>query len=230
MITTRCPQCSGHIQSEENQPVRFCPFCGSAMTPDATDGPSALDVRLEKEKNPKKKYKIITEALAADPDGFDANKALLFHGRLHEPLARGKGLDFSIIKSHLLCVFDRPERYTEETIAGNLEELLRGEQLRRTMALAPDPDAFYRQYIQRLALEYVSLFVRGDNSNSGLAFGFSRSAESTAKRCAPVVRDMLRQAEQSNRLTEPDRTLLIASLREGFRRVFPGYEGYLQAL
>lgn len=230
MITTRCPHCAGHIQMEEDQPVRFCPFCGNAVQEEANAGPSDLDLRLENEKNPKKKYRMITEALAADPDDFDANKALLFHGRLHEPLTRGKGLDFSIIKAHLLCVFDRPENYDEETLRGNFEELLRGEQLRRTMSLASNPDAFYQQYIRRLAFEYIDLFIRGDNKNSGLAFGFSRSAESTAKRCAPIVRDMLLQVEQSDRLTEAERSLLTASLREGFRRVFPGYESYLHAL
>lgn len=229
MITKQCPHCGSNIQMEENQPVRFCPFCGKTLEAEAQQGPSALEKRLTGEKNPKKKYRIIQDALATSPDDFEANKALLFHGRLHEPLARGKGLDFSIIKSHLLSVFGTPQAYDEAERAAKLEELLRGEQLRRTMALAPDADAFYAEYMYRMAQEYIDLFIRGDSKNNSLAFGFNRTPDSTARKCAPQVAAMLQEIGGAQDVTDAERALLIAAVREGYNRVFPGYMKYLDA-
>lgn len=227
MQRIQCAACGGEIQMEPGQPVRFCPYCGRPVEGIAPRGPSDLEHRLAAEKKPKKKYAMIMQALAASPDDFDANCALLFHGRLHEPMALGREVDFSIIKCHLLSLFDRPARYPAERLDAMAEELLRGPQLRRTMELAPDAETFFAEYLRRLSYEYVDLFVRGDRRNSSLVLGFNRSAASLARRCAGQVDGMLAEIEASDRLTEAERMLLMGTLREAFRRVFGESEGLL---
>ncbi|MDL2319314.1 zinc ribbon domain-containing protein [Eubacteriales bacterium OttesenSCG-928-A19] len=225
MTTMQCPHCGGEIQNEKGQPARFCPYCGKTLQ--TGQGPSPLEQRLGAERKPKKKHQIIQEVLAQNPDDLEANRALLFHGRLHEPMARGRDLDFSIIKCHLLSVFHTPEKYAPEILAAKYEELLRGPQLRRTMALSPDPDAFFAEYIDRLAYEYVDLFVRGDSKYSAVAFGIGRTPDSLARKCAEPVRDMLAEIERTDRLSETERALLRGAVRTAYARVFMGREQYL---
>lgn len=232
MATMPCPHCASNIQIEEGKPVRFCPFCGQTLgAAKEPSAPSKLQQLLEKEKKPKRKYEIIMDALAQNPDDFEANKALLYHGRLHEPMgmARGKGLDFSIIKSHLLSVFHTPDAYTPEVLDAKYEELLRGPQLAKVMALSPDPEAFFSEYIHKLGFDYIDLFIRGDSKYNSIAFGFGRSAESTARKCAEPVRGMLMEVARAGRLTDTERLLLTSALRVGFAQVFGGYAGFLDA-
>lgn len=222
-MTMPCPVCGGIIQQEAEQPVRFCPFCGHTLDAAEKAAPSEWMLRLESAKKPAQKYAIIQEALRANPDDFEANQALLFHGRLHEPMASKKGLDYSIIKCHLLSVFHTPQAYTDAALDAKYDELLRGEQLRRTMALSPDPDGFFIAYLQRLAYEYVDLFIRGDSQNSRIAFGFGRTPHSLAKKCAAPVRKMLETIDDTERLTARERTLLLHAVRQGYARTFAGY-------
>lgn len=221
-MTTQCPHCNSNIPAEEGQQVRFCPFCGKSLVP--AQAPSALAQQLQKEKKPKKKYELIQAALAANPDDFDANRALLFHGRLHEPLMmKGQRTDYSIIKCHLMNIFDTPENYSASELADKYEELLRSAQLSKTMSLAPDPDAFFAEYLYDLAFQYIDLFLRGDSKYNALAFGIARSHGAVARQCAVPVRRMLATAAASAFLTPEEKVLLLGALREGYNRVFSGY-------
>lgn len=228
MQPANCPNCGKAFpvgNSSSTSAIRFCPYCGQSTA--ATSMPSALAERLQNEKKPKKKYAIIQEALAQSPDDFEANKALLYHGRLHEPLTTRHAVDFSIVKCHLFSVFHTPEAYTPDQLDAKLSELLRGEQLRRVMALAPDGGQFFLEYLGRLAFEYVDLFIRSDSKYSRIAFGMGRTPESTARKCAEPVRDMLDAIRQSDHLSDEDRPLLLAAVRNGYARVFSGYEHFL---
>ena len=228
MTAIQCEKCGESMQAQEGKTPRLCPFCGSPYAEEADPlAPSPLDAQLSQVRDPKKKYRMIQEALSAAPDDFAVNRALLFHGRLHEPM-RGRGIDFSIIKSHLLSVFETPEAYDDATLSGKYDELLRGPQLQKTMALAPDPQAFFEAYLRRLAWEYVDLFIRGDSRNSQTIFGFSRSPDSTARRCAWPVRRMLNAIRDSGRLDEKTRALLLDAVREGYLGLFPGFAGLLE--
>lgn len=224
-MTMTCPHC-GQTVDIGDATARFCPLCGQALATQPTQ-PSDLEKRLAAEKKPKKKYAMIQAELAKNPDDFAANMALLYHGRLHEPM-KGKALDFSIIKCHLLCVFHEPDKYSREALDDKFEELLRGGQLRRTMALAPNGEAFFGEYIRRLAFEYVDLFIRGDSRYSNVAFGIGRTPESLARKCAEPVRTMLAEIGRNGRLTEGERALLLSSLREGYAQVFPGFARFIE--
>lgn len=225
-MEAKCPHCGMDVQKTSAVPARFCPFCGKTLG-NAAQGPSDLEKRIQAEKNPKKKYKIIQDALAAAPDDFDANLALLYHGRLHESLTHGNKLDYAIIKCHLLSIFHTPDQYTPQELDAKYEELLRGPQLQKTMALAPDPDALFAEYVYALAAQYVDLFIRGDTRNNSVGFGFMRSQASLARRCAPIVRGMMAMIAGEERMTLPERQLFAAALREGYARSFPGHMGEL---
>lgn len=224
MTEKSCPHCGEEIRTVGDKPALFCQHCGKAI---AEHQESPLSRRLRAEKNPKKKHAMIQAALAENPDDFDANRALLHHGRLHEPFAVRKGISFANIKCHLLSVLEKPSEYTSAELDEKYEELLRGEQLRRTMALAPDADAFFDAYLLRLASEYVDLFLRGDSRNSGI-FGFPMREDTVARRCARTVRAMLEEIDRTPRLDAGERASMRRALCRGYAQVFPSYAAELR--
>lgn len=225
MTQSTCPHCQSALPQEKA--IRFCPFCGKPIAETATRAPSALAKRLAGEKNPKRKYAMIMEALAQSPDDFAANEALLYHGRLHEVAQKGAALDFSKIKCHLLHVFHAPEAYDAARREARLTELFADPQLQRTMALAPDADAFFSEYLQTLAFMYIDLFIRGDSRNSSFLFGFARSHDAQARRCAEPVNKILENIRTCDCITAAQGTLLLCAVRDGYARAFPGYEACL---
>ena len=236
MLEIKCPACGGTMRLEEGRLLRACPYCGAELSRETAargweiPGPSELEKKLAKENNPKKKYKLILAALEKDPNDFGANRALLYHGRLHEDCITRRGIDYSVVKCYLFNVFESPEKYTDEELDAKYAELLEGEQLKKVLSLCGDADVFFRDYIRCLAAQYVDLFIRGESRNSTVMFGFRRSLDSTAKLCAEPVKKMLRTIAQSARLDgrEETRALLAASVRAGYDALFPGRSGYLE--
>lgn len=221
MVTKTCPHCGGSVQAEADRPLALCPYCGKPYAKAESAAPSGLEKQLKACKNPKQKYQKIMEALARDPNGFEANEALLYHGRLHEPMT-GRGVDYAIIKCHLLSVLDHPEIYNEDKRKEKYDELLRGPQLLKTMSLAADAKGFFAAYLRRLSHEYVDLFLRGDSQNSRSAFGFFKSNSTVAKNCAIAVRRMLRNMPETPYLDDEQRAILWDALVDGYLTVFPG--------
>lgn len=236
MLEIKCPACGGTMRLEEGRLLRACPYCGAELSREAAardweiPGPSELEKKLAKENNPKKKYKLILAALEKEPNDFGANRALLYHGRLHEDCITRRGIDYSVVKCYLFNVFESPEKYTDAELDAKYAELLEGEQLKKVLSLCGDADVFFRDYIRCLAAQYVDLFIRGESRNSTVMFGFRRSLDSTAKLCAEPVREMLRTIAQSARLDgrEETRALLAASVRAGYDALFPGRSGNLE--
>lgn len=236
MLEMKCPVCGGTMRLEEGRLLRACPYCGAELSREAAargweiPGPSELEKKLAKENNPKKKYKLILAALEKDPNDFGANRALLYHGRLHEDCITRRGIDYSVVKCYLFNVFESPEKYTDAELDAKYAELLEGEQLKKVLSLCGDADVFFRDYIRCLAAQYVDLFIRGESRNSTVMFGFRRSLDSTAKLCAEPVREMLRTIAQSARLDgrEETRALLRSSVQAGYDALFPGRNGNLE--
>jgi len=191
--------------------------------------PSELETSLQKTQKPKEKYRLIMEALAKNPNDFQANEALLYHGRLHEALlrsSRGK-IDYSAIPCHLLSVLDKPEDYTTAIIDAKFEELLQGDQLKKTMRLSENPDAFFVGYLKRMAFEYINLFIQGDSQNSRSAFGFGKSQASVAKACAAPVRRMLSNLKHARQIDDAARDVLRAAIVDGYGTIFSGFGAFL---
>jgi len=236
------------MELEENRSLqRFsCPYCGCFLSPiregkavflreekkpaaaqtASSSEAEALVRQAQQQKDPKKRYKLLCQALERFPEEFSVHEALLYHGRLHEPLC-GKGIDYSIIKCHLLSIFEQPGAYTSSQRKEKLDELLRGPQLVKTMALAPHPEAFFEGYLRRLAKEYLELFIQGSRSNQQVLFAFHRSQASQAQRCAESVRVMLREAGNAPDVPENVKGILCAALRESFSQLFPGHDSLL---
>ncbi len=222
MRTIQCSKCGGEMQVPEGQAPRLCPYCGKSLAENLqSKAVSELEARLSAERNPKKKYKMIQEALAAEPDSFEINRALLYHGRLHEPM-KGRDVDFSIVKCHLFSIFEKPDAYSPKELDAKYEELLDGPQLKKTIALAPDGDAFLVEYLRYLAQDYVDLFIRGDSRNSRMVFGFARSADATAKLCGEAVSMMLKNLQASERVDDNQRLILRQAILDGYSAIFPG--------
>ena len=215
----KCIQCNHQMADEE---AKFCSSCGAPMTGTTPAAPSPFAERLAKETKPARQYAIIQEALEENPDDFEANEALLFLGRLHEK-RRGRDIDFSVIKCHLLCIYDGPERLSASEYGAKHHELFEGEQLRRTMALAQNPAAFFGAYLARMAREYIDLFIRGDNRYATWGFGFSRSMDSLAKSCAEPVRQMIERIRADDLLDDAGRERMARAVADGYAGVFPGH-------
>lgn len=226
MITRTCAYCGGKVHAEGDRPLTICPYCAKPFPEEEKVSSSDLEKRLKAMDSPKKKYKLIMEALQNDPDDFEANKALLYHGRLHEPM-KGSGVDYSIIKSHLLSVLEYPETYREEILREKYEELLRGPQLLKTMRLAPDAESFFWTYLRRLAFEYIDLFIRGDSRYNRSAFGIFRSNSTIARKCAVPVRRMLQNVKSTPYLDDTQRMILKDAIIDGYHVSFPGAEEQL---
>lgn len=221
MVTKTCTHCGGSVQAEADRPLALCPYCAKPFAKAESAAPSALQKQLKALKTPKQKYALIMEALAREPNDFDANEALLYHGRLHEPMT-GRGIDYAIIKCHLISVLDHPEIYNEAKLKEKYDELLRGPQLLKTMALAADPEGFFIAYLRRLTFEYIDLFIRGDSQYSRTAFGFFKSNSAIAKNCLAPVRRMLRNVSKTPYLDEAQRLLIRDAIMDGYRAAFPG--------
>ena len=135
-----CPLCARvHELNPQAMPEALCcEGCGAALKPRAhgaavlleeeTVGPppelpevKALLERVAKERRPDRKYALIQQALQADPVSFAANRALLYHGRLHEVIKRPG--DYSLIKCYLLHIFEEPEAYTAARLDERMQEL-----------------------------------------------------------------------------------------------------------
>lgn len=253
MLPVVCPRCGGRMELDETQTLRFftCPYCGGGLQP-KTEGkavflqaedrvapaarepaPSganaeALEIlaRAEKQKDPKKRYKLYCDAQRIAPDSFEVNRALLYHGRLHEPYGR-KGLDYSAFKCYLMNIFEHPGEYTATQMTEKLDELLEGEQLRRTLAASPDPDAFFAEYLRHLTDEYVTMFIHGRSANSVYFLGIRRTNDSAASQCAACVRTMLREVSICGRLNGAQREIIRQQLRSSFTKLFPGKDSLL---
>jgi len=231
-----CPLCARvHALDPRALPESLrCEGCGAALKPRAhgaavmlettedekkADPPAekpeveALLARAAQERKPDRAHACIVQALEADPDSFAANRALLYHGKLYEVVRRPG--DFSLVKCYLLHVFEEPERYTPSQRDERVEELFRDPQLARTAALSGDEAAFLREYVRRLAREYVSIFIRGRSSIGRGAFGFPRSADVVRQRCAEVVATMEHNLRDEPRLTAEQCELLSEALRHG---------------
>jgi len=207
-----------------------CEGCGVALQPYAhgaavllepqKSGPpgekpevEALLAQADQERKPNRAYVHIQKALEIDPNSFAANRALLYHGRLHEAMKRPG--DFSVIKCYLFHVFEDPRGYKPEKLDERIKELFDDPLLVRTAILSGDEAGFLGIYLRHLAREYMRVFVRGRSSVSRGAFGFSRSADTVRERCEEIVAHMERNLRAEPRLTEEQRELLSDALAYG---------------
>lgn len=169
MMTT-CPVCCRQLNVAD---AAFCPYCGAAVQTEKKPVPQEvrkLLEQLEKQKDPVRKHAMLMEAEKQYPDSLEIAEEILFLGRLHERSA--KKLDFSVIKCYLWHMYLTPEHFSAEQKNAMREELINHPHLQRCLTLAPDADAFMHRYLNRLASEFVGLFLMGSNYYTRSLFGF----------------------------------------------------------
>lgn len=232
-----CPLCA---QVRELNPHALpaeltCEGCGETLEPEAhgmavvlrrarpgseRERPevTALLKSAEAERKPDRAHALILRALDADPDSFAAHRALLYHGRLHEVVRRPG--DFSLIKCHLLHMYEHPGKYAHELRDAQVEELFRDPLLARTQALSGEGDAFLRAYLEHLAGEYLHVFVRGSSAVSRGMFGFPRSAGDIRDQCGRVVASMEQNVRADPRLTGEQQEMLCGALRKALKDTY----------
>lgn len=222
-----CPKCGRRAQVAD---AAFCAYCGAAMVQKMAaptpEGAQALLNEADRQKTPEKKYKILKEAQARYPDCLAVAEALLFLGRLYERDPRK--LDFSVIKCHLWHAYLTPEEFSGEQAAAMRAEMFEHPDLKRCLELAPDADAFTRAYLQRLAKEFIQLFLRGSNRYMRSYFGF-RMGSSAAKMLAPPVAAMLVNINGDELLSRERRNMLSCALYRAFELDMGGEIQWLDA-
>lgn len=243
MVQAVCPKCVQILQVDvETLPDAYtCPHCGAQLTHQLNgatvtffpmveqqqeqEDVKALLQKAEEEQDPKKKHALLEEALALNPDSYQANMALLLLGRLYE---RDKHPgDFRVIKSYLLNVFEAPGDHPAEEALSMLQELMEHPQVLRTLNLAPDEQLFWDEYLGNLSDMYLSIFIRSRSGVSKLAFGIPRSSKDIARTCGAIVGRMMLQIAEEDRLDALQRQRIRQALRRTYARSFPGYETLL---
>ena len=242
-----CPACAKvHALDVEHLPETLTCACGAELVPTRYEAAvmlhkpraraaapaerpevAALVAQADATKHPKKQYDLLQKAAALDPDSFLANRALLYHGRLHECVQRPG--DFSCIKCHLLDMYHAPASYTDAQLEAMVTELFADPLLARTLALSGDAEGCLHEYLLQLARGYVSLFLRGRSDVSRTFLGFSRPQSEVQDWCAHAVADMRAAVREDARLEEPQRGQLLHALEVAFVLDFPGQAEALRA-
>lgn len=214
MEQKQCPRCGKPIEQGD---ARFCPYCGAEMaaTEPAPVPPEAQQLldRAQLETDPKKKYDLLKRAQAQFPDCLPVAEELLFLGRLNERDPRK--LDFSVIKSYLWQLYLTPEDFTAEQQNGMRREFFDHADLARCLRLAPDADAFMRRYLERLAREFVRIFLMGSNRYMHSFFGL-RMESHAAKNLAGPVRFMLAGIAADEALTPEQKNAMTQALETAY--------------
>lgn len=200
-----CPICHQALPVEG---AAFCPFCGAPLAKQEDIPPAAQEAlnKAQKTDNPVKKHKLLTEAQKVCPDCLAIERELLHLGRLHERNPRQ--FSYDVIKCYLLQIYLAPEELSNDKQDAMRQELFEHEQLKRCQALAPDPVAFTRTYLQRLSDEFIQLFLEGSNQYMRRYMGFS-FGQNPAKVLAPVAASMLKHMQLDEALTDDRRTMLM---------------------
>ena len=218
MTSIRCPKC-GEEATYADRPPRFCAFCGA---PYADDGDARLRAALN-ETDPARKRALLLEARAACPDSYAVEMELLCLGRLYETGGRA---DFYRIPFWPLQALETPNAFSEGERRKMLSSFFDNPRIPPVRRLAASESAFWREYLGRMAKEYVNLFIRSSSANS-LIFGFRRGERDIMRRSAPCVLSMAENVRVSPLVPDGLREILENSLVSAFFAAFPGEESAL---
>ena len=230
MRETSCPHCGKSLETLPE--VAFCPFCGGALTyasGQSEQEPQEVFVLIEQaeaERDPRKRYAMLTAAEENYPQSLAVAQSLLFLGRLHE--RGGKNVDFSVIKCYLFMPYLEPEKFSEQEKDRFRKELFIHPQLDKCLSLCEDRDAFLRMYLLRLEGDFIQLFLRGDSRYMRRIFGFGVDGRA-AKLLANPVANMLSNICVDDKLSEAQREMLVRTLYQAFSKDVAGETQWLDA-
>ncbi len=221
MADMLCPKCRRPIDAA--QQAAFCPFCGERLP--VKGGPDLSAVRGEAD--PVKKHELLEMLILEHPDSLEVAEEILYLGRLY--LRGGKGLDYAVIKCYVLNVYLEPAEMRKDRREALRQEIFNHPDLDRCLSLAEDKDAFLRRYLERLAQDYISLFLKGSTKHMRSFFGYT-NYDKAPKYLAPPAAAMMLNMQRDETLTQAQRALLTQALYEAFAREMNGETRYLDEL
>lgn len=225
--TLTCPYCARRfdVGAEASAPPAEAPPAPCAPPADSPLAQERVKA-ADSEEDVKRRYALLLEAEAAFPESLAVQKALLFHGRLHE--RGGKTLDFSVIKCFLFHAFLEPNTLRRGQREAMIAELFDDPRVARCMALSPDGDAFLRAYLQELARRYIALFLRGSTKYMRVILGFG-SASKAPRYLADPAEDILRDMLAAPELPQDRRVTLARAFYRAFAEEMSGETQWLDA-
>lgn len=216
MASIRCAKC-GEETAYSARPPKFCAYCGGIFAEEAEN--RHLKAALA-EPDYAKKRELLLSARAECPDSYEIEMELLCLGRLYE---KGRSADFYRIPFWPLQALETPRAFPEGERRKMLSSFFENPAIPPVLELAPSPDAFWRDYLKRMAREYVNIFIRSSSANS-LILGFHRSERDVMRRSVPCALTMAENIRTSALVPEPLRKILEASVINAVFSEFPGEE------
>ena len=208
-----CPRCHKEAQTAE---AAFCAYCGAPIQQRKEELSGELKKLLEKiqkQQDPVKKHKLIEEGVAQYPESLELAEEKLYLGRLYERSTRT--VDFSVIKCFVWHLYLTPEEFSAEKKAEMRREIVAHPDLMRCLELADNREVYMRRYLERLAQEFVNLFLKGSSRYNGTFLGF-RLGTNMGKTLANPMTKMLRNIHGDMELTSEQREQLYDALYRAF--------------
>ena len=213
-MSMKCAQCGKTIEGEE---MAFCPYCGTKLeTKQEEPRNEEAEKWIRKAKAvasyPERK-KILEKGLKACPGSREIEWELLFIGE--EEKKHGRVFDFSIIKCWALEFYRRPQDFSGEKKDKMRSCLFDAPELKACFARFDNPEEKQKEYLQRLAREYVELFLEGSNQVMGNIFGFHIERNKEKKLAVPVA-EMIERIKADEKLTPEQREELWKAMYQGY--------------
>jgi hypothetical protein len=171
--------------------------------------------KVEETTDPRKKFELLRAAEQEYPQSLGVARELLFLGRLHE--RGGRNVDFSIIKCFLLMVYLEPGQFTKQRRDELRNELFHHPQLEKCLSLCEDQESFLRQYLLRMAGDFIVLFLRGDSRYMRRIFGFGLDSRAP-KLLADPVAGMIQRIQDDEALSPEQRDMLSRTVYQAFAK------------
>ncbi len=228
MAQYSCPHCGK--EQEWKDGAAFCPYCGGALgqaQPKEEEPQEALELarKAQELSDPKKRFELLTQAQQRFPDSLAIARELLFLGRLHQ--RTGRDVDFSVIKCHLWMLYLKPKDFSQKKQEEMRREFFDHPQLDKCLELSPHGEAFLREYLVRLGLEFIRLFLRGDSVYMRRIFGFGMDSRAP-KLLADPVSAMIQNIRQDGELPPQRQELLAWALYQAFTQDMAGETKWLE--
>lgn len=207
-----CPRCHRAAQTAE---AAFCAYCGAPIRL-PKELPAELEALLKRigdTQDPVEKHRLIEDGILRYPESLELAEEKLYLGRLYERSPRK--VDFSVIKCYVWHMYLTPNEFDESRKDEMRREILSHPDLERCLALAEDRELYMRRYLERLAQDFISLFLKGSSRYNGSFFGIKLGGRMGKLLAEPTAR-IMHNIHEDSALTSQQRETMY----EAFYRAF----------
>lgn len=178
-----------------------------------------LYARGRSAQDPRDAHAFLLRAAEIAPDDLRIQKELLLRGNLHKRDAHN--ITFHVIKCYLLHAFEHPDQHDAAERKRMARELFDHEQLFRCLEIAPDREAFLKEYLQDLCAEYVRLFIAGDTTHTRAVLGITLSSKQPAYLAIPAF-DVINNIFLCPCYSEDEKLLLSGAFYRAYHAFMEG--------